>query len=154
MMKAIRSPQNFWAGAFYIFLGTAALVIGSDYTMGSAARMGPGYFPRVLAGLLVLTGIVAIIRSFSRDGEPVSSVAWKPLILIIGATIAFALLLDRAGLIIALLALCLIGASASVRFRFEPLALLGLAGLIAFCALVFVEFFQIPMPLLGSWFGS
>jgi hypothetical protein len=154
MMKAIRSPQNFWAGDFYIFLGSAALVIGSDYTMGSAARMGPGYFPRVLAGLLVLTGVIAIARSFTRDGEPIGRIAWKPLALVIGATIAFALLLDRAGLIISLLALCLIGASASARFRFEPLAALGLVGLIAFCALVFVEFFHIPMPLLGSWFGG
>jgi hypothetical protein len=152
-MATIRSPRDFWAGAFFAGLGLAAILIGRGYRMGTAAAMGPAYFPTALGYLLVLVGVIAIIRSFMRDGEPVDAVAFKPLILVSLSCVAFAALLVPAGLIAALLALCLISAAASRKFGFEPLAVIGMVGLIAFCALVFVKTFHVPMPLLGTWFS-
>ena len=45
---AIHNPRDFWSGVLFTLLGVGALVIGSKYTLGTAARMGPGYFPRIL----------------------------------------------------------------------------------------------------------
>ena len=66
----------------------------------------------------------------------------------------FGVLLPRAGLVAALLALALLSASASSYFRFDPRAAAGLALLIAFCALVFVVALGVPLPLRGAWFGD
>jgi hypothetical protein len=116
--------------------------------------MGPGYFPTVLGAFLMLLGAVAIVRSFLRAGEPVGGIAWKPLTLVISATVLFGFLLPLAGLVIALFALVLVSAAASRHFRLELRAALGLAALVAGCALVFVKLLGVPMPLLGSLFGA
>ena len=48
----MRSPKDFWAGVLFVALGVVAIFVGSRYTLGTAARMGPGYFPRILGILL------------------------------------------------------------------------------------------------------
>jgi hypothetical protein len=149
----IRSPREFWAGIFFAALGLFAIIVGRNYRMGTAEAMGPAYFPTMLGGLLVLVGCIAMVRSFSRIGEPVDNLALRQLALVSLACIAFGALLVPVGLVGALFALCLISAAASKKFGFEPLAVLGMVGLIAFCALVFVKTFHVPMPLLGTWFG-
>lgn len=154
MNGLIKGLKDFWTGLLYLTFGGLAVVLARDYGMGDAARMGPGYFPTVLGGLLVVFGALSLGRSLMRRGEAIGVIAWKPIALIVGATVAFAYLLKPAGLIIALLALILISASASRRFRFEWKAFAAMFALIAFCALVFVEGLGIPLPLLGSWFGA
>ena len=152
MTALSRNPKDLFAGAIYIAVGLAAVWFGRDYSLGTGSRMGPGYFPTVLGGLLALFGVAAVVRSFLQDGAPVGTVAWKGLALVVGATVLFGLLLEPAGLLPALLALILASASASRMFRFELRAAAGLAALLAFCALVFVKGLGVPMPLLGSWF--
>jgi hypothetical protein len=121
--------------------------------MGRASRMGPGYFPTVLAGLLMFFGALAALRGLRQQGEPFGHFAWKPALLILASTLAFGFLLLRAGLIIALIVLILGSASASSKFRFERNAVLMALALIALCALVFVKGLGLPIPLFGSWFG-
>jgi hypothetical protein len=148
-MTLIRNEKDFWTGLIYVAFGAAVMWIAQDYPFGSAGRMGPGYFPTVLAGVQILLGIIALARSFIVPGDSIRSLAWKPLALILGATALFGLLVNTAGLVIALLALVLTSAAASEKFKFDWLALLGLVVLIAFCALVFVKGLGVPMPLFG-----
>ncbi len=150
----IRGPKDFWTGVIYVLFGGLAFWIARDYGFGTASRMGPGYFPTVLGALLVLIGVISLVRSFIVPGEPLGDFAIKAGFLIILATVLFGFLINRAGLIIALLALVLVSAAASEKFRFEWMAILGLIVLIAFCALVFVMGLGVPMPLLGTWFGE
>lgn len=150
----IKGPKDFWTGIIYLIFGCTALLIGRDYGMGSAMRMGPGYFPVVLAGLLVLFGLIALVRAFIRPGEAIGGFALKPTVLVLGGTLLFGFLMQRAGLIVAILALVLLAASASEKFRFEWKATAGLIALVAFCALVFVKGLGVPMPLVGTWFGN
>ncbi len=150
-MKAISSPKDFWAGLIYVTVGLAALWIGAEYRIGSAGRMGPGYFPRALAIILIGIGAIAMARAFFAKGEPVGYIAWKPFFIILASCALFAFALPRVGFMIALLLLCLGSATASRDFRFEPLAAFGLVALIALCALVFVKGLGVPMPLLGYW---
>lgn len=148
-----RNPRDFWAGLIYLVLGIAVLWIGRGYALGTSARMGPGYFPAVLGGLLVLFGIISVARSFVRPGGAVSAIAWKPVALVLGGTVLFGLLLERAGLIVALPVLIVVSALASRHTRLDATSVAALVGIVAFCVLVFVKGLGVPMPLLGSWFG-
>lgn len=150
----IRGPKDFWTGVIYFLFGGIAFWIAQDYGFGTASRMGPGYFPSVLSALLVLIGLISLVRSFIVPGEPLGKFALKAGVLIILSTVLFGFLINRAGLVIALLALVLVSAAASEKFRFEWKAVLGLIVLIAFCALVFVIGLGVPMPLIGTWFGE
>lgn len=152
-MSAIRNPRDFWAGLIYLVIGLSAFYIAQDYEMGTAVRMGPGYFPRVLSILLALIGLAALVRSFIRPGEAVGRLAWWPALLVLGATAIFGLLVRGAGLVLSLFVLVLISAYASRQFRLPSTVLLA-AGLAVFSALVFLKGLGIPLPLLGSWFGG
>lgn len=161
MSIRIRAPKDFWTGVVYTAAGVAGYVISRDYPFGSSARMGPGYFPFMISSLLIFVGAVAIARSFRFDGEPVGALAWKPMMFVTCAVLAFALLVNTAGLLVAMMVAILISASASIHFRFDWKALLGMSLMVAFCAVVFVRGLGVPMPLVGpgirnfipGWFG-
>ena len=150
----IRNPRDFWAGAIYLALAIAVIWIGQNYQQGTSARMGPGYFPTVLGSLLALFGVVSIGRSFIRPGEPIGRIAWRPLALILGCVVLFGLLLDRVGLLIALPCLIVISALASRHSKIDLTSIAAIAGLVAFCVIVFVKGLGVPMPLLGPWLGG
>jgi hypothetical protein len=154
MTVAIKSPKDFWAGLIYIGFGATACWVGRAYSFGSASQMGPGYFPLILSGLMMLFGALALLRGLSRKGEPFGVFAWKPALIVFLSTVAFGFLLERGGLVIALAALILVSASASAKFRFEWRAALAAIGLIVFCVLVFIKGLGLPLPLLGTWFGG
>lgn len=152
-MSAIRNPKDFWAGLIYIGIGLGAFYIAQDYEMGTAVRMGPGYFPRVLGMVLALIGFASLARSFLRPGEAVGRMAWRAVLLVLGATAIFGVLVRGAGLVISLFVLVLVSAYASRQFRLPSTVLLA-AGLAVFSALIFLKGLGIPLPLLGSWFGG
>lgn len=154
MAGIIKNPKDFGAGILYLAFGAVGYWIAIDYGFGRASRMGPGYFPSVLSALLMAFGLVAVIRSFIKPGEPIGGFAWKATLYVVGSNVVFGLLLIPAGLIIALLALILISAAASIHFKFDWKAIGALVILVVFCALVFVKGLGVPMPLLGTWFGG
>ena len=94
--------KDFLIGIIYIAFGLSAVVIAREYSMGTALRMGPAYFPTVLGGLLILVGLISVVRGFLRPGTPVGGVALKKLALITLSVIVFGLIVKGAGLIIAL----------------------------------------------------
>lgn len=149
MHSWIASPRDFWTGIIYITIGAGAAFLASGYSFGTVRKMGPGLFPTVLALCLIAIGALSLIRSLVVTGEPISRIAWKPLILVCGAIVIYGLLVMQAGLPVALTALILTGAMASRSFRFDPLALAGMAGLVGFAAAVFVKGLGLPIPLVG-----
>lgn len=153
MSSHIRNPREFWSGVMFTIIGLAAVLIGRDYAMGSAGRMGPGYFPTVLGGLLALLGLVALVRSFFTEGEPLGKFAVKESLLILVAVVLFGLLLRGAGLLVSVVVLVMVSAYASEKFEWKSSVLLAIGGAI-FCALVFVLGLGVPMPILGTWFGN
>lgn len=149
----IRSTKDFWTGLIYIFFGSSAVLIASDYGKGTALKMGPAYFPTILGALLLLIGIISLVRSFIQPGSPIGGFTFKGLLLVIASTLVFGLIVRGAGLVIALPALVIISAYASVDFRWGPSLALA-AGLTVFCILVFLKGLGVPLPILGSWFGG
>lgn len=137
----------------YAAIGIAVIVIGRDYGMGSAMKMGPAYFPTILGALLAAIGAICIVQSLLVPGAPVDAFALRGLAMIITAIVLFGVLARGAGLVVAILVLVIVSSSASIKFTWsQSLALAG--GLIAFCALVFVKGLGVPLPLLGAWFGG
>jgi hypothetical protein len=65
----IKNPQDFWCGILFIALGALAIYLARDYEMGSALRMGPGYFPTWLGGILIGFGVVIGGLAFRIEGE-------------------------------------------------------------------------------------
>jgi hypothetical protein len=154
MLLRIKNPKDFWTGALYLALGTIALWIARDYPIGTAGRMGPGYFPTALSALLMGLGMFIVVKGLTRDGAPLGRFAWRAALLVLGATVAFGYLLERAGLVVALLLLIFGSALASVKFRLEWKAAMLALGLVVFCVAVFVKGLGVSMPLLGSWLGG
>ena len=152
MNSLVRNPKDFFAGLIYVGVGLGAIYIGRELPMGTALKMGPAYFPAVLGWLLAFIGVLSLARSFLRKGGAMSKFAWRPLLLITGATLVFGLLVRGAGLVVALPLFVVMTAFASTKFRWMPTLVLAAAATV-FCSLVFVKGLGVPLPLLGKWFG-
>ena len=70
MRLAIRHPKDFWVGLIFTASGVAFGILAQDYEMGTMTRMGPAYFPTVLAILLTIIGLATTVRAFVTDGPP------------------------------------------------------------------------------------
>ncbi|MBU0784706.1 MAG: tripartite tricarboxylate transporter TctB family protein [Gammaproteobacteria bacterium] len=144
--------RDFWAGLLYLFIGAAALYMAKDYEMGTAVSMGPGYFPIVLSGLLILIGSISLIRSFIVEGEPLEGFAVSKILYVTVSIVAFALVVEGAGFAIAVILVFAISAMGSKFFNWKFTLGIALASSI-FCSLLFVKGLGIPLPIFGSWFG-
>ena len=151
--KATVESKDFWSGAIFAAAGLAAVGIARNYSMGTAVRMGPGYFPTMLGGLLAFIGCVLIVRAVMRPGPSVGRLAYSKLFLITVSNLLFALLLRRLGLVAALILLVVVSAYASKRFRW-PIATALAVGLAVGSSIVFVWLLGLPIPIRGPWLGG
>jgi hypothetical protein len=151
MISKLAGPKDFWIGLIYLGFGGLALYFGWDYKFGTAGRMGPGYFPLVLAWMLVALGLASLARAVLVKGTKVEEIGWLPLVLILTAVMCFGFLLPRMGAFVALCVLCIVSAMASDLFKYEAQATLGLILAVLACVIVFVNGLGVPMPILGTW---
>lgn len=142
----LQAPKDFAAGLLFAGIGAASLIIGAGYRGGSLLQMGPGYFPRLVGALLLLLGVVVSLVALRTRGEALEGWKLRPLILVLGAVVAFGALLERLGLLPALGALVLLAALAQRGRRPLEVTLLALVlGLIAW--LVFIRGLGLPIEL-------
>ena len=149
----IKSPKDFWAGLMFIAFGLAAMVIAlKNYQFGTSVRMGPGYFPAVLGGLLVALGAMVSFGSLAIEGPRVPKFNSRPLLLVLAACVAYGYLIKPAGLVIATIALVVVSALGGHEFKWKEVSILALV-LIVFSVLVFVKGLTLPFPLWPEVFG-
>lgn len=150
MKASLGSNKDFLAGLLLLGVGALAFFVALDYPFGSSLRMGPGYFPRVLAGILMAFGAFVLIRGL-MTGERVKGIwGWKPLAWISLSLIAFGFTMDKLGFIPALLALFLIAAMAGRDFK--PLQVAAMTAVMGtFAVLVFVYLLGLPYPLIQGF---
>jgi hypothetical protein len=153
----LASQRDFLSGLMFVAVGTAFAVGATDYEVGSAARMGPGYFPLMLGVLLALLGTAILFKSFASggpDGDPLGSIAWRPLVCVLGANLVFGALLvglpsvgvPAMGLIVAIYALVIIAGLGGEKFNFkESLILATLLALGSYLAFVMALKLQFPV---------
>jgi hypothetical protein len=125
-MGIIRHPKDFFAGLMFIAFGVAALAIGGGYALGTAARMGPGYFPRILGILLVVIGAVVSLRSLKLQGSRIEFGSLKPMVIVLGSVVLFGLLSPHIGLILAGVLLIVMSSAGSSEFRWKEALISGI----------------------------
>jgi len=143
----IRNSTDFWTGLLFGGFGLfVAVYAATNYKLGSAVRMGPGYFPTWIGGLVTLLGVIVLLRSLRFDGPPLQRLHLRPVIFILGSSVAFGYLLKPLGLVLATIFLVIASAFGGHEFRWReaiPLAL----GLALFSFAVFVYGLGLPFPL-------
>ena len=149
----IKNPTDFWAGlAFGAFGLFVSIYAATNYQLGTAVRMGPGYFPTWIGALVALLGAVLLLQALRFDGPPLARWHWRPTLLILAAGVAFGYLLKPLGLVLATVALVLVSALGGHEFRWREAIILA-AVLAVFSIGVFVYGLGLPFPLwpeLGS----
>lgn len=146
----IRISADFLTGLLFCSLSAVAIIIGSDYPIGTTARMGAGYFPLLVSAGLSVLGAVLIVRSFLTETEEVGEVDPRPLLMLAASILLFGLLIESWGFPLAGLAV-VIGARVAGR-HYKPLetALLA-AALVAFCLLLFAYGLGLNLPGTRFW---
>ena len=142
----IRNPKDFWAGVLFILVGTAAIILGSRYNLGTAARMGPGYFPRILGMLLVALGGVLALRALRIHGPAIPAWRWWSTLVVLGSVVLFGLIVNHAGLALSTIILIVLASSASSEFRWKEAAVSGLF-LAALAVGVFIVGLKLQLPI-------
>jgi hypothetical protein len=145
-MALIRHPKDFWSGVIFTGLGIFAIVYGSKYTIGSAARMGPGYFPRILGILMIVLGLLLAFRSLRLKGEAVPAWHWRPVVLVLGSVVVFGLVVKTVGMAIATVILIVVASLGSHEFRLRD-ALISGVFLAVLCVGVFVIGLSLQLPI-------
>jgi Tripartite tricarboxylate transporter TctB family len=142
----IRSPKDFWAGLIFVAIGGGFVLLAQQYRLGDMHRMGPAMFPTLVGALLAALGLIMALRSFARDGAPISDFHARPIVVSLLAIVLFGIALQWLGLVAAVAVLVLIGANAARDVRqLDNLALA--AGMIVFSVAVFVWLLGLPLPL-------
>jgi hypothetical protein len=130
-------------------IGLFFTIVASQYQMGTAAKMGPGYFPFYLGILMTFLGLLVLLQSFSAKAaiERIPKFNWRIIAQITGAVVLYGLLLPRLGFLIAVVVLVFVSASASKEFTWKGTTI-NAAFLVAFTYSVFVLGLKLQFPLL------
>lgn len=143
----IKNPTDFFTGLLFGGFGLfVAIYAATHYQLGTAVRMGPGYFPTWIGGLVTLLGVVLMIRALAADGPRLSGLHLRPTILVLVGTIAFGYLMKPLGLVLATIVMVVISALGGHEFRWKEVIPLAI-GLAAFGMAVFVYALGLPFPL-------
>jgi hypothetical protein len=130
-------------------VGIAFMVLAHGYRIGTPARMGPGFFPTVLGGILAALGLSLSIPALIRDGEALPRLGLRPLFTVLIAIVVFALLLQPLGFVLSAVVLVLMSGFADPELR--PAESVGLALLLtAFSVVIFVVLLGLPFNLWPS----
>jgi len=147
-----KSPKAVWAGLRFIAFGLFFAIGARNYQIGSAARMGPAYFPTMLGGLMSVIGGVVLLRSLIVSGGKVSRYPFRLVFIVTLALLVFGYSLKPLGLVLSLACLVGVSAFAGQEFRFKEVFVLSVV-LIVLSVLVFVKGLGLPFPLWPRFLG-
>lgn len=145
----IRNHRDFWSGVLFIVTGGLFALLSQQYTVGTAAKMGPGYFPTMLGGLMALLGLMLLVPAV-RAGSPETRIArpdFRTIGLILGAVALYAATLPTLGFIVSLVLLVIVSSFASHEFSLKSTLISAVALLIG-SWLVFVKGLELQFPFL------
>jgi hypothetical protein len=143
----IANPRDFLAGLLFGGLGLfAAVYAAMHYNIGTAVRMGPGYFPLWVGGIVALLGLALAVTALRIEGPRLPAVQWRPIVFILGGSIAYGYALKPLGLLLSTVLVVLITAAGGHEFRWREALILAVA-LAIFSLGVFVYALGLPFPL-------
>lgn len=142
----ITSQEDFWGGVMFIAFGALAIYIASDYPFGTAARMGPGYFPTWIGIGLIVLGLMIAVTGFKDKGEGIGKFAWKAMVLLSVAFIIFGWAIDHIGFVLAVFFMVTLASAAGREYRWKESLIVAVA-LIIGCWALFIKGLDLPFPL-------
>jgi vacuolar-type H+-ATPase subunit I/STV1 len=148
MKLHIRNQPDFFSGVLFIIVGIAFSLLSTRYKIGTAAEMGPAYFPLTLGGLLTALGLIITVRGVTRLDEEarLEPIFLRPIVLVLGSVALFGALLLPLGLVLASFVMLMGSALASHEFSWKYIIPTSV-GLIATCYLIFVYGLSLPVPV-------
>ena len=149
----LRNAKDFWSGVLFAAVGLFFIVTVQELRLGTAARMGPAYFPTILGGLLTLLGLLLVVRGFlsrisltTTDAHRVEPFHWRILTLILGSVLVFSFLLNTCGVLLAVGAMIFVSACAEKKVHWkETLAVVVVLDAIVWVTFVYGIGMQIPV---------
>ena len=145
----LTANKRFLSGIMFLVIGSVAIYIAQDYPMGSALRMGPGYFPIVLGGVMIAFGIWELIIGSIKPDPVKGNWSVRALIVLPLSAVVFGVMMEHVGFVAALIALMLSSALASQEFKFWEQLILAIGVTIGSVGL-FIYGLGLPYPL---WSG-
>jgi len=146
-----RQSKDFLAGLLFALIGGFAVFVARGYPFGTAMRMGPGYFPTVLGGILILFGAYLIWRGLRRPEPVAGGWGWRPLVLVTLSMLLFGFIVTRLGLIPALVAMFFVCALGGREFRLREVLVLTVV-MSAFAVALFIYGLKLPFRLLLDYY--
>ena len=150
MKLELLKSKDFWAGLMLIAIGAAAMIISRDYRFGSALRMGPGFFPTILGGILIVFGVWIMAAGLHGSEKIQERVSLRALILLPLSLVLFGELMQYAGFIPALVALVFVSAASGREFKVVEVLLLTVV-LTAASVALFIWGLGLPYPLIKGF---
>jgi len=150
----IKSQRDFWSGLMFVVVGVAFAWGATEYSFGSSARPGPGYFPFGLGILLALLGSLVLFKALtleSEGGDPIGKIAWRPLLVIVAAIIVFGVAIPRLGLACTLPLVITLSALAGDEFRWRDVLISSVVLTLGSWAL-FIWGLKLTVPLWPIYF--
>ncbi|MHB9097809.1 MAG: tripartite tricarboxylate transporter TctB family protein [Syntrophales bacterium] len=147
MNLSIRNNKDFWAGMMFFGTGAGAMFMARHYPLGTTVRMGPGYFPVALSGMLILFGIYVMIRGLRENEKIQGNWSIRALIVLPLSMVVFGVLMELTGFVPALAALVFLSAASGREFKFVEVLLLTLfLGVLSVA--MFIWGLGLPYPLI------
>jgi len=151
VLQAHRALKDILAGGIFIAIGLAFALGSLSYDIGTPLRMGPGYVPLVLGGLLAALGVGVVVKGFiAGEGASLGGFEWRAVILITAALIFFGVTVRGLGAVPALFGTSLLASLARSRTSWRE-ALLISVGLTVLSVVIFIVGLQLRLRLLGPW---
>jgi len=145
----IRNQRDFWSGVLFVVTGVLFMILSRQYQFGTAAKMGPGYFPTVLGGIMTVLGLMLMVPAISAKSPEVKidRIDLKVIGIILLAVAVYAATLPALGFIVSLVLLIFISSMASHEFTWKTTAVSSVV-LLVFSYLVFVKGLELQFPFL------
>ncbi len=160
----IKSQKDFASGVMFMVVGAAFAWGATKYSLGTGARMGPGYFPLMLGSLLALFGLVITFNSLVIErvgGDKIGKWAWKPMGYIIGANLLFGLCLGGIppiglkplGLMVGIYVCTFVASMAEPGWKVKNTFILA-TGLAILSYLAFIKLIKLQFPVWPAYFTA
>ncbi len=150
----IKSQRDFWSGLMFLVVGVGFAWGATEYSFGTSARPGPGYFPFGLGIFLALLGSLVLFKALtleSEGGDPIGAIAWRPFLVIVGTILVFGVALPRLGMAVTLPIVIVMSMLAGHEFHWRD-ALISSVVLTVGSWALFIKGLSLTIPLWPIYF--
>lgn len=152
----IKSQRDFWSGLMFVAVGVVFAVGATNYSLGTSAHPGPGYFPLLLSVIMAILGGIVLFKSLTIEaegGDPIGAIAWRPLLVIVSAIAMFGFALPRLGMIVTIPLLIALTSAAGDEFHWKGVVLSAIV-LTAGSWAIFILGLKLVIPMWPTFIGA